>query len=55
MFKCTILKKYKKRLKNGIMYIFGYKSKYGHFDEFIFRPEHSDKLKEISDILSKNK
>ena len=44
-----------KRLKNGFMYIFGYKSKYGHFDEFIFKPEHSDKLKEISDILSKIK
>lgn len=27
------------RLKRGIKYIFGYKCKYGHFDEFMFKEE----------------
>jgi hypothetical protein len=33
-----------KRLKEGIKYIFGHTSKYGHFEEFIFRKEDADKL-----------
>ena len=36
-----------KRLINGIKYIFGYKSKYGDFDEFIFKPLHGDSLIQI--------
>lgn len=41
-----------KRLKMGLKYIFGYKCKYGQWDEFILRPEHSDKLRELSELLS---
>ena len=44
-----------RRLLKGVKYIFGYKSKYGHWDEFIFTPKHVEKLKEITDILSQTK
>jgi len=44
------------RLKSGLRYIFGYKCKYGNWDEFIFKEEHADKLIEIGKILkNKNK
>lgn len=36
-----------KRVYNGIKYIFGYTSKYGHFDEFIFNPEDTDRIIEL--------
>lgn len=39
-----------KRIFNAIFYIFGYQSKYGHFDEFIIDKNNS---KEIIEILSK--
>jgi len=39
------------RLKYGLKYIFGYKCKYGHWEEFIFAPEHVKELKEIIKIL----
>lgn len=39
------------RLKYAIKYVFGYKSKYGAFDEFIFRKEDADKLQSIVDYL----
>jgi len=42
-----------RRLKAGLKYIFGYKCKYGHWDEFVFKPEHAEKLQEITDLLSK--
>lgn len=42
-----------KRLKAGVRYIFGYKSRYGHWDEFIFKPEHADKLREYYEFLLK--
>lgn len=41
-----------KRLKLGLRYIFGYKCRFGHWEEFILKTEHSNKLKEISDFLS---
>jgi len=41
-----------RRLKAGFKYIFGYKCKYGQWDEFIFKPEHSKKLRELSEMLS---
>ena len=41
------------RLKIGLKYILGYKSKYGHFDEFIFKAEHANKLRELADLLEK--
>ena len=36
-----------KRVYNGIKYIFGYTSKYGHFDEFVFNPEDTDRMIEL--------
>lgn len=44
-----------KRLKNGLRYIFGYKCRYGHWDEFVWQVEHAEKLKEMSDLLKKNR
>ncbi|MCK9415847.1 hypothetical protein M0Q97_04235 [Candidatus Dojkabacteria bacterium] len=41
-----------KRLKFGIKYIFGYKSRYGAFDEFIFNPEDAPKLQKLVDYLN---
>jgi hypothetical protein len=32
------------RLVSGLKYIFGHKSRYGHFDEFILRAEDCDRL-----------
>ena len=34
------------RVKYALKYIFGYKSRFGAFDEFIFKPEDIKKLKE---------
>lgn len=33
-----------RRIKYGIRYIFGYRCRYGAFDEFIFNPNDADKL-----------
>lgn len=43
-----------KRLVNGIRYIFGYRCRYGDFEEFIFKKEHSKKLRIIADTLDKS-
>jgi len=43
------------RLYYGIKYIFGYKCRYGHWDEFLFNPQDVDKLKEIVELLEKHK
>lgn len=40
-----------KRLKAGILYIFGKQSKYGYFEEFIFDINDGYKLKKIGDYL----
>ena len=40
-----------RRLKKGIRYFFGYKCKYGHWDEFILSAEHAGKLREIANEL----
>lgn len=40
------------RICNSIKYIFGYKCKYGHFDEFIVDPENAQRL---IDLLEKIK
>lgn len=42
------------RLKSGIRYIFGYKCRYGHWDEFVWRAEHAEKLEELATLLKKN-
>jgi len=41
-----------KRIWLGIKYIFGYTSRYGHFDEFILDPTDRDRL---IDLLNKYK
>ena len=43
-----------KRVWNAIKYIFGYRCKYGHFEEFIFRPEDWRKLDKVVKFLKKN-
>lgn len=40
-----------KRIVNAIKYVFGYKCKYGDFDEFILRKEDADKLQKVVDYL----
>lgn len=40
-----------KRIRNTIKYIFGYGSKYGDFDEFIFKKEDANKLQSVVDYL----
>lgn len=40
-----------KRIWKAIKYIFGYRSQYGHFDEFIFNPEDAYKLEKILKYL----
>ena len=39
------------RFKYGIKYIFGYQSKYGAFDEFIFNPSDAIKLRKVVNFL----
>jgi len=41
------------RLVHGIKYIFGHKSIYGAFDEFIFNPEDYSKVQDVADHLRK--
>lgn len=40
-----------KRIRNAIKYIFGHRSMYGDFDEFIFKKEDANKLQEVVDYL----
>lgn len=40
-----------KRIRNAIKYVFGHRSKYGDFDEFIFKKEDANKLQAIVDYL----
>lgn len=40
-----------KRIWMVIKYIFGYKSMYGHFDEFIFKKSDADKLQKVVNFL----
>lgn len=40
------------RLKYGIKYIFGHKSRYGAWDEFILTQEHTNTLVDILDHLN---
>lgn len=43
-----------KRLIFGIKYIFGYRSKFGLYDEFIINPEDKDKFLNIYNFLKNN-
>jgi hypothetical protein len=38
-----------------LKYIFGYKSQYGAWDEFILNPNDADKLQDIVDYLKEKK
>jgi hypothetical protein len=40
-----------KRLVHGIKYIFGYKCRYGDFDEMLIRPEDAGKLEKAVEWL----
>ncbi len=42
-----------KRVWNGIKYIFGHRSRYGDFEEFILGYWHSQALQEVVDELKK--
>jgi hypothetical protein len=44
-----------KRVVHGVKFMFGYKSKYGAWDEFIFSPDDADKLQELVNYLKKQK
>jgi hypothetical protein len=43
------------RIKIGIRYIFGYKSNYGDFDEFIINPDDVYKFEKVVEFLKKCK
>jgi len=38
---------WRKRLVEAVKYVFGYKCRYGHFEEFILKKEDCDRLIEI--------
>ena len=40
-----------KRIINAVKYIFGRRSMYGHFDEFILKKSDADKLQKIVNFL----
>ena len=42
------------RLQYGIKYIFGYKSRYGAFDEFIFNPDDAERLQTLVNYLKQS-
>lgn len=42
------------RLKYGLKYIFGYKSRYGAWDEFILDPTHATDLEKLANHLISN-
>lgn len=43
-----------KRIWAAIKYIFGHRSVYGEFDEFIFKSQDADKLQEVVDYLKRS-
>ncbi len=49
--------KWYKRIWKGIKYIFGYKCRFGHFDEVLISYRDADKFQKIADYLKliKNK
>lgn len=42
------------RVKNGLKYIFGYRCKYGDFEEIILDKTHISTLKEVLSYLEEN-
>ena len=43
-----------RRIVNAIKYIFGHRSMYGHFDEFIFQKKDAHKLVKLAKHLDPN-
>ena len=43
-----------KRIVNGVKYIFGYRSCYGDFDEFLFDKKHINKLDQMVTFLKES-
>lgn len=44
-----------KRIIHAVKYIFGHRSIYGDFDEFIFNPKDADRLQSVVDHLRTEK
>lgn len=44
-----------KRVWSALRYIFGHRSRYGYFDEFIFNPHDADRLQKVVDFLKASK
>ena len=44
-------RKWYKRIIHALKYVFGYRCKYGDFDEFIFKPKDYSKLQEVVNYL----
>ena len=42
------------RLKYALKYLFGHKSRFGAFDEFIFNPDDADKLQAVVNYLKQS-
>ncbi len=40
-----------KRIWHAVKYVFGHRSRYGDFDEFIFKPEDAEKLQDAANYL----
>jgi hypothetical protein len=43
-----------RRISYAIKYVFGRKSRYGAFDEFIFNAEDAERLQKVVDYLKKS-
>lgn len=43
------------RIWKAVKYIFGHRSIYGDFDEFIFKPEDADRLQQVVNYLKASK
>lgn len=41
-----------KRIKNAVKYIFGHRSRYGDFDEFVFKKDDIERLKTLLNNVS---
>ena len=54
MIHLTTHRNFFKRLWIGIKYAFGYKCRFGSWDEMIFKPEDANKLKEYLNKLDLN-
>lgn len=42
------------RIWAAIRYVFGYRCRYGHWEEFVLGEEHGDQLRQIADTIDPN-